>query len=80
MPCTLVHLLHLRTSAVKSPPSIRYPYALCVVDGSHHALLLLSPPRPVKTSETRTLPNFPEKPLPLLLVLDVGDETLVSLP
>jgi len=47
----------------------------------HHALLLLlSPPFPEKTSATFTPAIFPVKPPPLLLVLDVGDVTVDSLP
>ena len=50
---------------------------------NHHALLRLSPPRPENTSETLTLAILLVKPLLLLLpllVLDVGDETVDSLP
>jgi hypothetical protein len=54
---------------------------------NHQALLLLSPPLPDEnTSATLTPAIFPVKPLvrllllPLLLVLDVGDETVDSLP
>jgi hypothetical protein len=49
---------------------------------AHHTLLrLLSPPLPEeKTSATLTPAIFPVKPLPLLLVLDVGDVTVDSLP
>ena len=47
---------------------------------NHHTLLRLSPPRPEKTSETLTLAILLVKPLLLLLVLDVGDDTVDSLP
>jgi len=65
---------------LSAPTGITRPLSLWT---DHHTLLRLSPPRPEKTSETLTLAILLVKPLLLLLpllVLDVGDETVDSLP